>query len=305
MWFALLAEFGFDDLSNNDLITFKTRATSGRLLDRRLVKEEAIEQGAVAGLASANWIPRSATGHAQPALRLFPHKIGAVSFPEFQCIPAAVLKGEYPPSVDLARDLNAFEHIRSAQRDTNVFTAIAWSWRRGEPKCLTEPLRFAGHSIRKAALQHGKMARVPLQELRQTMRVASLHVCEHDLESRQDPEFVMAPTTLLRELSLVLRVIAIEDSLFRHDQVIGMRQAECAPGCYFSKTKRIRPPRHGTTYTIGIWWTKAVEQALGGTSGHRTHQSSVKVSSSFSKRMRWLHPHSWPCNSHHGTGYVC
>ncbi len=108
VWAAFLADFRIEDLSAPDLITFKTNITSGRLLDRWLAKDEAIEQGPVAGIVRAAWTPRTATGHARLTLHQFPHKIGDVTLPEFRCRPAAALKGEYPPSSDLAREPVAF-----------------------------------------------------------------------------------------------------------------------------------------------------------------------------------------------------
>ncbi len=48
------------------------------------------------------------------------------------------------------------------------------------------------------------------------MKLTSMRVYEGYLEPCQDPAYIMVPTLILKELSLVLRVVEMEDSLFKH-----------------------------------------------------------------------------------------
>ncbi len=48
------------------------------------------------------------------------------------------------------------------------------------------------------------------------MKLTSMHIYEGDFEPCQDPAYIIVPTTILKELSLVLRIVKLEDSLFKH-----------------------------------------------------------------------------------------
>ena len=153
---------------------------------------------------------------------------------------------------------------------------MAWTWWRGQPKSLTDPLRFTAHHIKKAAVQNGPVARVPLAELQYAMQLAAIHVHEDELEPCQDPQYVMAPTILLKELSLVLRIIDLENSLYQHDSM-----NKTAPNVHkrqpaiFQRLKKLAPKGIGQLTTLQnssglITTTKEVEQEVRATRGFWT-----------------------------------